>query len=81
MKMNLKQVKYLIYGLGAACVPMFLLLYATRSLVFLWLALAFLVAGIAVSLALWRCPYCGEHLGRDVSHYCTHCGKKLDDLG
>ena len=78
--MNLKKVKHLIYALGAACVLMGALLCITNSLVFLWLALAFVVAGIAVNLALWRCPHCGEHLGRDVSRYCTHCGHKLDDL-
>lgn len=78
--MNLKKVKYLIYTLGAACMLMIILLGVTESMVFLWLALAFVVAGIAVNLALWRCPHCGGHLGRDVSQYCTHCGKKLDDL-
>lgn len=78
--MNLKKVKYLIYALGAACVPMFLLLYATRSLVFLWLAMAFGVAIVVVNLRFWRCPHCGGNLGRDVSHYCTHCGHRLDDL-
>lgn len=78
--MNLKKVKYLIYALGAACMLMVVLLYITKSLVSLWLMLAFVVAGIAVNLALWRCPHCGGHLGRDVSHYCTHCGHRLDDL-
>lgn len=78
--MNLKKVQYLIYTLAAACVLMIILLGITKSVVFLWLMLVFAVAGIAVSLALWRCPYCGEHLGRDVSQYCTHCGHMLDDL-
>ena len=78
--MNLKRVKHLIYALGAACVLMILLLGITRSEVFLWLAAALAAAIIVVNLALWRCPYCGEHLGRDVGKYCSRCGKKLDDL-
>lgn len=80
-KVNLKKVKYLIYALGAACALMVVLFCIIKSLVFLWLALIFAAAGVAVNLAWWRCPYCGGHLGRDVSQYCTHCGKKLDDLG
>lgn len=78
--MDLKKVKHLIWALAIACVVMIALLGITKSVVFLWLMLAFAVAGIAVSLVLWRCPYCGRHLGRDVSQYCTYCGKKLDDL-
>ena len=80
MKMNLKQVKYLIYALGAACMLMILLLGITKSLVFLGLAMAFGVAVVVVNLRLWRCPHCGGNLGRDVSQYCTHCGKRLEDL-
>ena len=26
---------------------------------------------------LFRCPHCGEHLGRDRGGFCPHCGKKL----
>ena len=78
--MKLKQVKYLIYALAAACVLMVALLGITKSPVFLWLMLAFAAAGVAVSLIWWRCPYCGEHLGRDAGRYCTHCGHHLVDL-
>ena len=78
--MSLKKVKHLIYALSAACALMIILIGITKSVVFLWLMLVFAVAGIAVNLAWWRCPHCGEHLGRDVSQYCTHCGKRLEDL-
>ena len=78
--MHLKQVKYLIYALAAACVLMMALLGLTKSMVFFWLAMAFAIAIGVVNLRLWRCPHCGGHLGRDVSQYCTHCGKRLDDL-
>lgn len=78
--MKLKKVKYLIYTFAAACVLMIILLDVTKSVVFLWLTLAFAAVGVAVNLAWWRCPHCGMHLGRDVSQYCTYCGKKLDDL-
>ena len=78
--MKLKQIKYLIYTLAAACVLMVLLLAVTESMVFLWLMLAFAVAMIGVNLVWWRCPYCGEHLGRGTGKYCTHCGHHLVDL-
>ncbi len=76
--MKLKQVKYLIYALGGACILMVALLGLTNSQVFLWLTLVLAVAAVAVSLVWWRCPYCGEHLGRDVGEYCSHCGRRLD---
>lgn len=79
-KVNLKKVQYLIYALAAACVLMILLLAITKSMVFLWLMLVFAVACIAANLALWRCPYCGGHLGRDVPKFCSNCGHKLEDL-
>lgn len=43
--------KYLIYALGAACALMVVLLAITKSLVFLWPALAFAVS-IAVEAPL-----------------------------
>lgn len=76
--MKLKQVKYLIWALAIACCVMIILISVTESMVFFWLMMAFLAAGLAVNLALWRCPYCGRYLGRDVSRYCTYCGKELD---
>ena len=41
---------------------------------------AALVGYVALFLALWRCPYCGGHLGRIDSggDYCPHCGERLD---
>ena len=30
-----------------------------------------------VYLALWRCPFCGERLGRSDGEICPHCGKSL----
>ena len=80
MKLNLKQVKHLIWALAIACFMMIALLGIAKSLVFLWPVLAFAAAGVAVSLALWRCPHCGGHLGRDVPKYCPHCGEYLDGL-
>lgn len=78
--MTLKQVRHLIYALFAACMLMVVLLAFTKSMVFLWLTLAFAVAGVAVNLKLWRCPHCGQHLGRGVPTYCPRCGEYLDGL-
>jgi len=46
-----------------------------------------LVAGIGLAAAIgygvvytsvWRCPNCGEYLGKDVGTKCPHCHEKLD---
>ena len=37
-----------------------------------------LLAGFALNLAWYRCPHCGEHLGKYPGEYCKHCGKKID---
>lgn len=33
---------------------------------------------LAIQLRYWRCPSCGEFLGRDVPRCCPNCGEKLD---
>lgn len=44
-----------------------------------------LLPGLAVSLGSvvlwkrwWRCPSCGQFLGRTKGQYCPHCGKEID---
>lgn len=80
--MNLKKVKHLMYALCAALLLQILLMAIFPSLILLWLALFFVfgVAGVAVSLRWWRCPNCGEHLGRGIPKYCPNCGHRLDEL-
>ena len=43
-------------------------------------ALLLAVAGTAVLLAGYRCPYCGKGL-KFGARYCTHCGSSLEDSG
>ena len=43
-------------------------------------ALLLAVAGTAVLLAGYRCPYCGKGL-KFGARYCTHCGSSLEDCG
>ena len=77
--MNLKKVKYLIYAICAALLVTIMLWYWLQSVVFFVIVIGLCAAGIAVNLAFWRCPYCGEHLDRG-GKYCSHCGGYLEDL-
>ena len=77
--MNLKKIKYLIYAICAAALVTAMVGYGFKSVVFIVIALGLCAAGIAVNLALWRCPYCGGHLDRG-GKYCSHCGCHLEDL-
>ncbi|MBQ8647254.1 MAG: hypothetical protein IJ484_03835 [Oscillospiraceae bacterium] len=43
----------------------------------LFLALGLCAALVTVSLRFFRCPHCGQHLGRTYSAYCPHCGERL----
>ena len=79
-RMNLKKVLHNIYGFAAAFIVLILLAAVLKSILVMALGLLCAIAGIAVNLAFWRCPYCGEHLGRDGGKYCSHCGHHLVDL-
>ena len=75
-----KKVLYIVYGLAAAFIALILLSAVLKSILVMAFGLLCAIAGIAVNLAFWRCPYCGGHLGRDVGKYCSHCGHHLVDL-
>ena len=81
--MNLKRVKHLLHAIAAVvlvlCFLMCLLQSAAILIFLLVITLGLCVAGIAVNLVFWRCPYCGEHLDRG-GKYCSHCGNHLADL-
>ena len=79
-KMNLKKTRKVILSLFVAIFVTGMAAGILESMVFAVITLGLCVALVAVSLTFWRCPHCGEYLGRNVGQYCTHCGKKLDDL-
>ncbi len=35
-------------------------------------------AGVIIWIIFGKCPKCGEHLGRNLSEYCPHCGEKIE---
>ncbi len=78
--MDLKKVRYIILGLAVACFALILVYTLLESILVLILALLLAIASIVFNLAKWRCPHCGEHLGRSGGKYCPHCGNMLDDL-
>lgn len=78
--MNLKKVLRINYWLLGICLGVMLLGAIVESI-------PLLLAGVGVSFVMlfftikyWRCPHCGEYLGRDMAKYCRHCGKELEDL-
>lgn len=48
----------------------------SKPVYFLFTAL-FAIGYAAVWLLCWRCPFCGERLGRSDGETCPHCGKSL----
>ena len=77
-KLNLKQVLYIVYGLGAAGLALFAAGALLKSIPVFVLGFLIMIAGMVFNLAKWRCPHCGEHLGRDTPKYCPHCGHQVD---
>ena len=76
--MHLKSVKSLLFVLLSLTVACLLIGGGLSKPVYFLLAAAF-AAGYAVAYAaLWRCPFCGRHLGRSDGETCPHCGKALD---
>lgn len=82
--MNLNQVKYLLYALLAAVIlaaflPALLGLPWAGSIPLFLIPLA---ASAAAAWKLWRCPHCGERLGRVDAKplYCPRCGHRLEDF-
>ncbi len=47
------------------------------NMVVVFIGLAVGVAGSVVWLIFGRCPSCKALLGRKLSEYCPHCGKKI----
>ena len=67
--MNLKTIKVLLFTLIIGC-------GVSKPVYFLFTAL-FAIGYAAVYLLCWRCPFCGERLGRSDGEICPHCGKSL----
>lgn len=36
------------------------------------------LAGLIVWIIYGRCPKCGQHLGRRLPEYCSHCGERIE---
>ena len=76
--MDLKTTKKVKYALAVLAVVLTLLIGVSGSMVLFGLLVAVFVALFVIQLRYWRCPCCEQMLGRDVTRYCTHCGKELD---
>ena len=75
--MNLKTVKVLLFTLfSLALASLIIGCGVSKPVYFLFTAL-FAIGYAAVYLLCWRCPFCGERLGRSDGEICPHCGKSL----
>ena len=85
--MKLKQVRQVLralLGAMAACLLLGAVLAGPAPMVGLYFAalgtVLFFVF-IAFNFSRWRCPHCGEYLGRDLGEgiqLCPHCLERLD---
>ena len=58
------------------------LLYCSKNSILRTTGLIVCIGSFATAFILWKffwkCPYCGEHLGRiGSSENCPHCGKNI----
>ena len=52
---------------------------AMENINFLYtIGIVIFVGAFLFRLACYRCPHCGEHLGRSKGEYCPHCGEKME---
>ena len=82
--LKLQNFKRLIGWLGGTALVLLVLAKCvsngTAALILAVLALALVTALTLLHLRYWRCPHCGQYLGRTgCAEYCPHCGKRLDD--
>ena len=77
--MKISKVRHIILILGTLVFLSLIIVGLFQMLAFLWVSVILCVALLVFNLMFWRCPHCGEHLGRDVPTFCPHCGAKLED--
>ena len=75
--MNLKTIKVLLFTLLALTLASFLIGCGVSKPVYFLFTALFAIGYAAVWLLCWRCPFCGERLGRSAGETCPHCGKSL----
>ena len=75
--MNLKTIKVLLFTLLALTLASFLIGCGVSKPVYFLFTALFAIGYAAVWLLCWRCPFCGERLGRSDGESCPHCGKNL----
>ncbi len=78
MKLSLRQKVRVIWGMVGLTFALIFLIPLAKSLWSLLPAIGCMTAVIFLNRKWWRCPNCGEWLGRDMGKYCQHCGEKID---
>ena len=74
--MNLKTIKVLLFTLLALTLASFLIGCGVSKPVYFLFTALFAIGYAAVWLLCWRCPFCGERLGRSDGETCPHCGSE-----
>lgn len=78
MKLSLRQKRRIIYGLLGLMIVLAILSIVLESSWSDFVVIGGATAAIILNFAWWRCPSCGEWLGRDGGEYCRRCGEKID---
>lgn len=78
--MKLKQARKVLLALLGAMALSMILAALLGSMPLALLAVILLLAFISYSFSHWRCPHCGEYLGRVGKgiQLCPYCHERLD---
>jgi len=80
---KLKKLLYGLFGLSVVFLTMGFLGIALEirsvKLIGLFGFMGILFPSAIMALYHFKCPKCGQHPGRNMDKYCTHCGQYIDD--
>ncbi|WP_300415993.1 hypothetical protein [uncultured Oscillibacter sp.] len=74
--MTLKQKE--LVSAAVLIAGLLLILLCGKHILFWPLGLAVALGSVVLWKRWWRCPNCGQFLGRTKGRYCPHCGKEID---
>ena len=77
--MRFQQKKRLLRLLGVLLCLGLVAVYVTKSAGMSRVAIVLVLGYLALWLWLWRCPFCGKHLGYGAGTHCPNCGENIEE--
>ena len=77
MKLKLGQIRFLMVVLAVLALVLLPVGCSIRSDAVTSVALVCFLLTVFIWFFLYRCPHCGNRLGRSTGLWCPHCGEKL----